>query len=81
MRAARRRRVLGVVRRGTGPSSRLRARALLFNILFAAVTQVAYTRFEADKGIIDGLVGLRKKAGAGGRGEITSREPAPATSL
>ena len=41
---------------------------LLFNIFFAAVTHVAYTRFEADKGIMDALVGLRKKAGAhGGR--------------
>ena len=42
---------------------------LLFNILFAAVIHVAYTRFEADKYIMDALVGLRKKTGAGGRGE------------
>ena len=41
---------------------------LLFNTFFAAVTHVAYTRFEADKGIMDALVGLRKRAGAGGRG-------------
>ena len=39
---------------------------LLFNIFFAAVIHVAYTRFEADKDIMDALVGLRKKTGAGG---------------
>ena len=49
---------------------------LLFNIFFAAVTHVAYTRFEADNGIMDALVGLKKKAGAGGRGETTVGEPA-----
>ena len=54
---------------------------LLFNIFFAAVTHVAYTRFEADKGIMDALVGLRGKVGAGGRGKTTAGEPAPATSL
>ena len=42
---------------------------------------MAYTRFEADKGIMDALVGLRKKMGAGGRGKTTAGEPAPATSL
>ena len=52
---------------------------LLFNIFFAAVTHVAYTRFEADEGIMDALVGLRKNAGARRRGETTSGEPAPAT--
>ena len=31
---------------------------LLFNIFFAAVIHVAYTCFEADKGIMDALVGL-----------------------
>ena len=36
---------------------------LLFNIFFAAVTHVTYTRFEADKGIMDALVGLKKKGG------------------
>ena len=41
---------------------------LLFNIFFAAVTSVASTRFKADEGIIDALVHLRKKRGAGGRG-------------
>ena len=39
---------------------------LLFNIFFAAVINVAYTRFNADKGIMDALVHLRKKRGAGG---------------
>ena len=41
---------------------------LLFNIFFAAVIHVAYTRFEADEDIMDALVGLMKKTGAGGRG-------------
>ena len=43
--------------------------SLLFNIFFAAVIRVAYTRFEGDEDIMDALVGLRKKTGAGGRGE------------
>ena len=54
---------------------------LPFNILFVVVIDVAYTRFEADKDIMDALVGLRKKTGAGGRGGATAGEPAPATSL
>ena len=54
---------------------------LLFNIFFAAVTHVAYTRFEADKGIMDALVGLRGKVGAGGPGKTTAGEPAPETLL
>ena len=45
---------------------------LLFNIFFAAVINVvlnvASTRFQADEGIMDALVHLRKKRGAGGRG-------------
>ena len=41
---------------------------LLFNIFFAAVIHVAYTRFNTDDDIMDALVGLRKKPGAGGRG-------------
>ena len=41
---------------------------LLFNIFFAAVVNVAYTHFKADQDIIDALVRLRKKRGAGGRG-------------
>ena len=39
---------------------------LLFNIFFAAVINLASTRFKADKGIMDALVHLRKKGGAGG---------------
>ena len=39
---------------------------LLFNIFFAAVINVASTRFKADKSIMDALVHLRKKRGAGG---------------
>ena len=39
---------------------------LLINIFFAAVINVAYTRFKGDKGIMDALVHLRKKKGAGG---------------
>ena len=45
---------------------------LLFNISFAAVTHVSYARFEADKGIMDALVSLRKKPAAGGRGKTTA---------
>ena len=41
---------------------------LLFNIFFAAVINVASMRFKADKGIMDALVHLWKKRGAGGRG-------------
>ena len=39
---------------------------LLFNIFFAALINVAYTRFKADNGIMDALVHPRKKKGAGG---------------
>ena len=42
---------------------------LLFNIFFAAVTHVAYARFEADKGIMDALVGLKEKRGRGDGGK------------
>ena len=52
---------------------------LLFNIFFAAVVNLASTRFKADKGIIDALVHLRKKRGAGGRGEATVGESVLAT--
>ena len=50
---------------------------LLFNIFFAAVTHVAYTRFEVDKGIMDALVGLREKAGEGETGENNGRRACP----
>ena len=39
---------------------------LLFNIFLAAVINVGFTRFKADKGIVDALVHPRKKRGAGG---------------
>ena len=54
---------------------------VLFNILFAAVINVASTRFKADKGIMDALVHLTKKRGAGGRGEANAGESALATPL
>ena len=55
--------------------------SLLFNIFFAAFINVASTRFKADKGIMDGLVHLKKKRGAGGRGEATAGESVLATLL
>ena len=54
---------------------------LLFNIFFAAVINVAYTRFKADKDIMDAMVHPRKKTGAGVRGEAIAGEPVLATSL
>ena len=54
---------------------------LLFNIIFATVTNVASARFKADKGIMDALVHLRKKRGARGRGEATVGESVLATPL
>ena len=54
---------------------------LLINIFFAAVINVAFTRFKADKGIMEALVHLRKKMGAGGRGEATAGESVIATPL
>ena len=42
---------------------------LLFNIFFAAVINVASTRFNADRVIMDALVHLRKKRGRGGGGK------------
>ena len=42
---------------------------LLFNIFFAAVMNVAYTRFKVDKENMDALVHLGKKAGVEGRGK------------
>ena len=53
----------------------------MFNIFFAAVINVASTRFKADKGIVDALVHLRKKKWAGGRGEATAGESVLATPL
>ena len=42
---------------------------------------MASTRFKADKGTTDALVHLRKKRGAGGRGEATSGESVLETPL
>ena len=53
----------------------------LLNIFFVAVIKVASRRFKADKGIMDALVHLRKKRGAGGRGEATAGESALETPL
>ena len=53
----------------------------LFNIFFAAVINVASTRFKADKGIMEALVHLRKKRGAGGRGDATAGDSVLATTL
>ena len=54
---------------------------LLFNIFFAAVINVASTRFKADEGIMDVLVHLGKKRGPGGRGEATAEESVLVTPL
>ena len=55
---------------------------LLFNIFFAAVINLASTRFKANKGVMNALVlRPRKKRGAGGRGEATVGESALATPL
>ena len=45
---------------------------LLSNIFFAAAINVAYTRFNVGKDILDALEHLRKKKGAGVRGEPTA---------
>ena len=50
---------------------------LLFSIFFAAVINVASTRFKADKGIMDALIHLRKKRAAGGRGGRNCRRISP----
>ena len=54
---------------------------LLFSIFFAAVINVASTRFKADEGIMDATVHLRKKRGAGGRGESTAGKSVLTTPL
>ena len=57
---------------------------LLFNIFFVAGISVAYTRFKLDKDIMDALVNLRKKTGAGGAGGgggATGGEPVRGTSF
>ena len=54
---------------------------LLFNIFFAAVINVVSTRFKTNKGVMDALVHLKEKRGAGGRGEATAGESVLATPL
>ena len=51
--------------------------SLLFNTFFAAVINLASTRFKADKGIMDALVHLGKKRGAGGAGGSNCRRVSP----
>ena len=55
--------------------------SLLFNISFAVVINVAYTRFNAEKNIVDALVPVEKKTGIGGRGGIAAGVPVLATSI
>ena len=52
----------------------MRARAFPVQHLFEEVINVASTRFKVDEGIMDALVHLRKKMGAGGQGKATARE-------
>ena len=59
----------------------MRARTPPVHNLLQAVINLAFTRFKADKGIMEALVHLRKKRGAGGRGEATVGESALATPL
>ena len=54
---------------------------LLFNIFFVAVINMVSTRSKADKGVMDALVHLRKKRGAGRREEATVGESILATPL
>ena len=54
---------------------------LVFSIFFAAVINLASTRFKADKGTMDALVHQRNKQGTGQRGETTIGESALATPL
>ena len=50
---------------------------LLFNTFLAAVINVTYTRFKVDEDIMDALVYLRKKKGAGGAGGSNCRRASP----
>ena len=65
MRAARRQDVLEVVRCGTRPSSRVRARAPPAQHLLRGGYKRGLHAFQANKCIMDALVHLRKKRGAG----------------
>ena len=47
---------------------------LLFNVFFAAVINVAFTRFKTDKRIMDALLGTpEEEKGGGGAGERNCR--------
>ena len=50
---------------------------LVFRIFFAAVINMTYTRFKANKDIMDSLVHLRKKTGSGGTGGNKCRRASP----
>ena len=50
---------------------------LLSNIVFAAVINVAYARFKADKDTMDALVHPRKQKGVGGAGRSNCRRASP----
>ena len=49
-----------------GPHQGCALASSLFNIFFVACIDVTYTRLKADENIMDALVQLRKKPGAGG---------------
>ena len=66
MRAARRQGVLGVVRYGTRPSSRVRACTPPVQHRLRGDYHLASTHIEADKGIMDALVHPKKKRGREG---------------
>ena len=51
--------------------------SLLFKIFFAAAINVDYTRFKAEKDIMDALVHLKKKRRAGGAGGSNCRRVSP----
>ena len=69
MRTTRRQSVLGVVRCGTGASSRERACAPLVQHLLRGGYNLSYTRFKVDKDIVNALVHLKKKTGVRGQRE------------
>ena len=71
--------MLGTLLCGTGSSSRVHARTPPVQISLCGVDKCGlYTRFEADKDIIDALVHLKEKRGAEG---TISGEPVLENSL